>query len=218
MVFEFLREWISDNYNYIPSFTRIWEAARKEIKVKDVKKIKSSSQALMLLRKEKARLDFDMQREPTIKYVVAPPEFKKRRDRLEIITRYIKTLSNDRFPKTKFSEFLGKKRETLVYVSYVNKRGKKIEYVRENNPWSDDEVTEVRRLYKLPVEILFKKKGNETEVHYLDRISKATKKDKLEKIASTFSQVTEDKNWLPRTADSISSKIRKLKKKGGLND
>jgi hypothetical protein len=192
MVFEFLREWISDNYNYIPSFTRIWEAARKEIKVKDVKKIKSSSQALMLLRKEKARLDFDMQREPAIKYVVAPPEFKKKKERLDRITKYIKTLTRDKFPRTKFDEFIGRKRETIVYVSYVNRKGKKIEYVRENNPWSDDEVNKVKLLYK--------------------------EKPDIKEITKRFNRITETDNWLPRTADSISSKIRKLKKKGGLND
>jgi len=188
MVWDWFRSFISDNYNYIPSFTRIWEAARKEIKVKDVKKIKTSRQALMFLKKEQSRLEFELERVPAIKLVEAEPQQKK--EKIDRIKKWRKLLTHKKLPRKVFDEFVGKKSEMLVLVDYVDKKGRRIQYIREDNPWSDDEVNRVKSLHR---------QGFDSKV-----------------IAKRFNEITEDNNWLPRSKSSISSKIKKLKKKGEL--
>ena len=221
MAIGWMREWLLADINYIPTFHRIWESIRKEVKMRDVKNIRTRSQALMQLRKEKSRLLFELRKTPDSKLVEADPEtIEKHReltDKKDRVTRLEGLLSRDKYPKRSFNEFIGKKQSIATYVDYVdNKTGKRIQYVREDNPWTKEEVDEIRRLVKVPVELLFKRHGDETSENFNKRLDNLTETDKFKKITSKFNDITKDKIWLPRTEGSVSSKINRLKKKGEL--
>lgn len=94
------------NEEYLETFRRIWEAIRREIRERDVRKIRSRSQALSKLRGEKKKLLSSLRR-PEKKLV--PEDFEdiakgyRKVGRIEGLERVI---DGEKFAQSDFDEFV----------------------------------------------------------------------------------------------------------------
>ena len=121
MVLDWMREWLLSDINYIPTFHRVWESIRREIKLKDVKKIRTRNQDLMQLKKQRSKLLFELRKTPESKLVEADPETMEKYGKLERVKRLEGLLKREKYPRRSFTEFIGKKQSIATYVDYVDK-------------------------------------------------------------------------------------------------
>lgn len=175
----------SELVNYIPSFSRMWELLRKEMKVRDVRSLTSKKRAVEILLGERDKLQTQLEHRITFDSLMGKPvKARTVRENIKLDKRFrlsddlITWMKRRKFPTEQFDKFLRQLRP------YLRHRGN---LVWVNMPYEDKEVAELKRLKESP-----EKWSNREMVEIFRRRGK-------------------ERHWFYRTDSAIKSKLKRLK-------
>ena len=175
----------SELVNYIPTFSRMWELLREEMRVKDVRSLTSRKMAVDILLGERDKLQTQIEHVLTFDSLMGKPvkartvRMQRKLDRrFRLADDLVTWMKRRKFPSEQFDKFLKQLKP------YIRHRG---DFVWVNMPWEKKEEAELKRLKESP-----------------DKWSN-------QEIIKIFRGRGKEKHWWYRNDRSVKSKLRRMK-------